>query len=143
MKAIQGYVHHDKSFGVMVEFEVGTDFTIRTPDFKAFAERVAMAFGLNDIRENAPKVEGPHIDLCVWRTLYTTMADGDETIAETLAAASKKFHEPIRVTRIWDTRDEETTVVTGGKGGDVVIGEGAVITGGVVIQGGQGGSKRR
>jgi translation elongation factor EF-Ts len=52
MKAIHGYVHHDKSFGILVEFEVGTDFTTRTPEFKTLAEQVAMAFGLNDLPDS-------------------------------------------------------------------------------------------
>lgn len=102
MKVVKGYVHHDGSIGVLAMFEVGTDFTARTIEFKTFAEAVCMSLAFHTKNEPDPDATPPG---AVLSTPYATVewvgpAVGTiecQTLAAALAAAKKQFHEPIQL----------------------------------------------
>lgn len=95
MKVVKGYVHHDGSIGVIALFEVGTDFTARTVEFKTFAEAACMSLAFW-IKNAEADQKGTELDQIEWvgPAVGTTEC---QNLAGALAAASKQFHEPIKL----------------------------------------------
>jgi len=107
MKVVRGYTHHDGSIGVLAMFEVGTDFTSRTPEFKTFSDDVLMsiAFWIRDIQSTklAPGENPISVDDVsnALRAPWIGVGAGDfETVQQAFDAASKQFREPILLSTI-------------------------------------------
>lgn len=80
MKVIHSYHHHDGSVGVLAEFECGTDFTARTPEFKKFMDNMCMTIAFSEDLLSASE-----------------MVHSGQTVGEYLAEIKKVFQEDIRV----------------------------------------------
>lgn len=100
MKVIQGYVHHDGSVGVLMEFECGSDFTSRTPEFKAFAERICMAVAVAVREEMLHETRDLVMRPDVKTVLGWEVPDGASTVGQAFAEAEKLFREKIALLRV-------------------------------------------
>lgn len=94
VRTTRGYIHHDGSIGVLVEFDVGSDFTTRTDEFKKFADRICMSLAvflreIPDMKEPTPIESIGEVPLM----------DDDSTIADALTVAKAEFRETILITR--------------------------------------------
>lgn len=93
MKIVQGYTHHDGSIGVLVRFDVGSDFTTRTPEFGQFADDVLMSIAWH-FKEMGAAVE-PMEHPVPW------IGEGDfNTVEEARLDACRTFQEEISISQV-------------------------------------------
>lgn len=101
MKIVRGYIHHDGSIGVLARFGVGSDFTVRTPEFQQFADDALMSLAFwcrhqLNVGIEQPDVTEEEVALVEWLggSLSAT------TLQEALGLASKQFQEPITLDNV-------------------------------------------
>lgn len=93
MKIVKGYTHHDGSIGVLVQFEVGSDFTTRTPEFGQFSDDVLMSIAWH-FKHLGATVEPMEVPV-PW------IGDGDfQSLEEARLAACKTFQEDILINKV-------------------------------------------
>jgi len=97
MQVTRSYHHHNGSIALVAMFNIGTDFTFRTKEFKDFADCALMSWAawlqeskLVDDVNNEDLMSVPWVGL------------GEEykTVAEAFAAARKSFKEDISLERM-------------------------------------------
>ena len=99
MKVVKGYVHHDGSVGVLVQFEVGSDFTVRTEEFQHLATQVCLSLALWMREEGDP--ETLHSSGIILPGSVSMIDEADGTnVEEALVQASKKFKEKISISNV-------------------------------------------
>lgn len=95
MKVIRGYIHHDGSVGVLARFEVGSDFTSRTPEFKKFADGVLWSLAM--YYRQGGSVPESFVSRDVPLDVSWVGAEEWQTVGEAFDAISKEFGEKISV----------------------------------------------